>query len=254
VPAWGVIGLGQPLVTALKRDLPGLRAFPALAGPGATVPATQQALWCMLGGDDRGTLFDRTQLIREWLAPALELDDAMDTFLYAGGRDLTGYEDGTENPRGPLAVAAAIVGSGKLAGSSYVAVQRWQHDLAGFQRHPKSRRDQMIGRERESNDELADAPPTAHVKRTAQESFDPPAFILRRSMPWATTQAQGLEFVAYGESLDRYERILRRMVGLEDGKVDALFSFSRPLTGGYYWCPPVTNQQLDLTALGIKAE
>ncbi|MDC4226835.1 MAG: hypothetical protein MPW15_21960 [Candidatus Manganitrophus sp.] len=33
------------------------------------------------------------------LDEAFVLDDAMDTFLYAGGIDLTGYEDGTENPK-----------------------------------------------------------------------------------------------------------------------------------------------------------
>ncbi|SVB76239.1 uncharacterized protein METZ01_LOCUS229093, partial [marine metagenome] len=32
------------------------------------------------------------------LSPALLLDDAVDAFQYRGGRDLTGYEDGTENP------------------------------------------------------------------------------------------------------------------------------------------------------------
>ena len=89
------------------------------------------------------------------------------------------------------------------------------------------------------------------MKRAAQESYDPPAFMVRRSMPWATEAAQGLEFIAYGASLDAYEHVLRRMLGLEDGVVDALFSFSRPITGGYYWCPPVTDARLDLRALGV---
>ncbi|HEX6086288.1 MAG TPA: peroxidase, partial [Thermoanaerobaculia bacterium] len=40
-----------------------------------------------------------------------------------------------------------------------------------------------------------------------------------------------------------------RMVGHDDGIVDGLFSFSRPVTGGYYWCPPVDKDQLDLSAL-----
>ncbi len=44
---------------------------------------------------------------------------------------------------------------------------------------------------------------------------------------------------------------VRRMVGEEDGITDALFRFSRPVTGGYYWCPPCTNGRLDLSALGL---
>ena len=179
------------------------------------------------------------------------LDSGRETFCYAGGRDLTGYEDGTENPDPEASPAVALVADGPLAGSSYVAVQRWVHDLDGFQAYAKDERDQMIGRERETNEELADAPASAHVKRTAQESFAPPAFMLRRSLPFADADQQGLEFIAYGHSFAAFDAALRRMAGLDDGIVDALFRFSRPLSGAYYWCPPVHRGRLDLAALGL---
>jgi putative iron-dependent peroxidase len=209
------------------------------------VPSTQGALWLWLRGDERGALFDAGERVKSLLVPAFVLDDAMDTFLYAGGRDLTGYEDGTENPKDEAAVEAALTGSG----ASFVAVQRWVHDLAHFNRHAPAERDAIIGRRRADNEELDDAPDSAHVKRSAQESYAPPAFMLRRSMPWASANAQGLEFLAFGRSLDAFEQVLRRMAGLEDGIVDALFTFSRPLTGGYYWCPPVKAGRLDLSLI-----
>jgi putative iron-dependent peroxidase len=59
-------------------------------------------------------------------------------------------------------------------------------------------------------------------------------------------------FVAFGHSFDAYEAILSRMVGAEDGIVDALFSFSRPLTGTFYWCPPVEGEHLLLGALLLE--
>jgi putative iron-dependent peroxidase len=248
----GVVGLGAPLVRAVGGDVPGLRGFAALAGPGCSVPSTQQAMWMLLRGADRGALFDATQQVLALLEGAFDLDDALDTFVYAGGRDLTGYEDGTENPRGEAAIATALVAAGEhLAGSSFVSVQRWVHDLPRFRSFPPRRRDEAIGRERESNDELDDAPASAHVKRTAQESFEPPAFMLRRSMPWAAAREQGLEFIAFGASLDAFEASMRRMAGLDDGIVDALFSFSRPVTGGAYWCPPAAGGRLDLTRAGV---
>jgi putative iron-dependent peroxidase len=40
------------------------------------------------------------------------------------------------------------------------------------------------------------------------------------------------------------------MVGHEDGIVDGLFTFSRPVTGGYDWAPPIGGK-LDLSILGI---
>lgn len=249
---WGVAGMGEPLVRALGREVAGLRAFPGLAGPGCNVPSTQQALWIFLRGEDRGALFDRMEQVRSFLNEAFVLDDAMDTFLYAGGKDLTGYEDGTENPKENAAIEAAIIPTGKnVKGSSFVAVQRWVHDLNRFRSLPSKKRDAVMGRRLDTNEEIEDAPESAHVKRSAQESYHPPAFMVRRSMPWATAHQQGLEFISYVESLDRYERVLRRMAGLEDGVVDALFTFSRPLTGGYYWCPPISGNRLDLSHLGI---
>ncbi len=245
-----VVGIGEPLIRALGASVAGLRSFPALVGPGIAVPSTQQALWVFQRGEDRGQLFDLGRQLADRLAPELVGADSVETFLYAGGRDLTGYEDGTENPKDAAAVAAAFVkGEEHMAGSSFVAVQRWAHDLAKFRGLSGERRDATMGRRISDNEEIEDAPPSAHVKRAAQESYDPPAFMVRRSMPWVAGGAQGLEFVAYGADLDRYERVLRRMVGLEDGTVDGLFSFSRPLTGGYYWCPPVANGRLDLDAL-----
>lgn len=73
--------------------------------------------------------------------------------------------------------------------------------------------------------------------------------MVRRSMPWAGVDTEGLEFVAFVNALDKVTRMMRRMAGLEDGIVDALFSFSRPVTGGYYWCPPASGGRLVLDAL-----
>ena len=249
---WGVVAVGEPVARALGREVTGLRVFPGVTGPGCSVPSTQQSLWAFLRGEDHSALFDRTEQLRSILDEAFELDDLIDTFVYAGGRDLTGYEDGTENPRDEAAARAALVSAGNgMKGSSFVAVQRWVHDLRRFRSFSQDRRDAVIGRRVDTNVEIEDAPASAHVKRSAQESYDPPAFMVRRSMPWATAQQQGLEFIAYGESLDRFERVLRRMVGLDDGIVDGLLTFSRPVTGGYYWCPPIHENRLNLSRLGI---
>ena len=132
-----------------------------------------------------------------------------------------------------------------------MAVQRWVHDLDAFEDESTAERDRIIGRRLSDNEEMDDAPQSAHVKRSAQESFDPEAFMVRRSMPFVGEHEEGLLFVAYGESLDRYESVMRRMLGLDDGIVDALFRFSHPTDGGYYFCPPLRDGKLDLRAVGI---
>ena len=116
---------------------------------------------------------------------------------------------------------------------------------------PQSERDNIIGRGLCDNAELEDAPISAHVKRTAQESFEPEAFVVRRSMPWANASGEGLMFVAFGKSLDAFEAQLRRMAGQEDQVTDGLFHFTRPISGSYFWCPPISDGSLELAALGL---
>lgn len=248
-----VVGLGQSLVSELGIEIPGLRSFPVLSNLGIEVPSTPAALWCWLRGNDRGELYEFGKQLEEVLSPGFRLDDVVDAFEYKDGRDLSGYEDGTENPKGEDALAAALVaGEGPgLDGGSFVAVQQWLHDLDHFQTMPPQQRDNTIGRHISDNEEFDEAPASAHVKRAAQESYQPPAFILRRSMPWVDSTDAGLVFVAFGKSLTAYESILRRMVGSEDKVTDALFDFTRPINGAYYWCPPMQDDRLDLSKLDI---
>ena len=43
--------------------------------------------------------------------------------------------------------------------------------------------------------------------------------------------------------------VLAKMVGEEDGIVDGLFSFTRPKTGAFFWCPPMKDGQPDLSSI-----
>jgi putative iron-dependent peroxidase len=248
-----VVGLGSGLVQGLGRSIEGLRPFPGLSGPGCAVPSTQADLWFWLRGNDRGRITHLARAFVRLLRPAFRCDRVVDGFKYDRGLDLSGYEDGTENPQDDDAIAAAIVlGRGPaMDGSSFVAVQQWVHDLDHFETLTQDERDNIIGRRLSDNEELDDAPASAHVKRTAQESFAPEAFVVRRSMPWADATGEGLMFVAFGKSLDAFEAQLRRMTGQEDGLVDGLFRFTRPISGSYFWCPPLADGNLDLSALGL---
>ncbi len=249
-----VVGLSESLVEALDANVVGLKATASLAGAGIEIPASPGSLWCWLRGTERGTMIHRTRELSATLAPAFELLHAVDAFKYGSGRDLTGYEDGTENPLGDDVIDAAIVaahGSG-LDGSSFVAVQQWRHDLARFDAMSSQDQDYTIGRRKSDNEEIDDAPDSAHVKRTAQESFSPPALVVRRSMPWANETEHGLVFVAFGHSFVAFEALLHRMIGADDGITDSLFNFTRPITGNYYWCPPMRAGRLDLSALGLS--
>jgi putative iron-dependent peroxidase len=253
-----VLGIGPSLVAALGAEVPGLHEFRALSGHGVQVPCTPGTLWCWVRGDDLGDLLHVTRKVQRALSPAFTVREVVDAFRHSlgesgHGRDLTGFEDGTENPTGEAAQQAAFAhGQGDgLDGSSFVAVQQWVHDLDAFEALGDAQRDHAIGRRLTDNEELEDSPVSAHVKRTAQESFEPPAFVLRRSMPWMSGLQAGLMFVAFGESFYAFEAQMRRMAGEEDGVTDALFGISRPVSGAHFWCPPMRGGKLDLRRIGL---
>ena len=242
-----VVGFGKSLLQALNVQLEKLRIFPAMSNQGIDIPSTQYGLWCWLRGDDRGELLHRTEALIAALAPALKVVQVTESFRYLSGHDLTGYEDGTENPVEQAAVDAAI--DSESPGGSYAAIQHWVHDLKSFKTLPQEEQDHIFGRRLSDNEEIDDAPESAHVKRTAMEDFEPEAFVVRRSMPYIDGDEAGLVFLSFAKTLDFFEMQLQRMIGLDDGIVDGLFGFSRPISGGYYWCPPTENGQLQLSAL-----
>ena len=103
-----VVGIGQPTVLALGKTLANLRPFPTHFGAGLVLPSTSSALRCWLRGHDRGDLLHASNKIVEAVSSAFSLDGVIDAFNHGGGKDLTGYEDGTENPHGQKAIEVAI--------------------------------------------------------------------------------------------------------------------------------------------------
>lgn len=251
-----VAGLGLSLTMALCADgveINGLHQMPVSTSAGLDIPSTPCALWLWLRGDDRGELLHRSRMLEELLIAAFELSDVVEGCQYDKNRDLSGYEDGTENPEGDEAVDAAIIqGQGEgMDGGSFVAVQHWLHDFNMLDLMSEEERDNVIGRHVSDNEEFDDAPESAHVKRSAQENFKPEAFMLRRSMPWVDGMDGGLVFVAFGKSFAAFEAVLNKMIGNDDGIKDGLFNFTKPITGAYLWCPPMKAGKLDLSKLGI---
>ena len=258
-----VVAVGESLAQLLGVQVPGLRNFPSIKGPQGELPLTPHALCLWLRGAEQGDLLKASREAAAFLAPAFTCVQVLDCFRHGWNgrdvvRDLTGYEDGTENPKDGEAVHAAIAdGMGQgLDGGSYFAVQEWLHDQEAFARMTALQKDHMIGRRLSDNEELEDAPESAHVKRTAQESFTPEAFILRRNMPWWRVKADGSDeigtiFAGFGRSFYAFEAQMRRMAGEEDGIVDGLFQMSNPVKNSYYWCPPMKDGKLDLRALDM---
>jgi len=241
-----LVGLGTALARRLGVQPAGLHEIAHIGTPPHGFVPTPHDLWLLIPAATPSQAFDASQALIARLAPLFVPGESVALFRHRDGRDLTGFRDGTENPQGGAAHEAALLRDALHAGGSFALVQRFVHRHAAFAALPVGQQSLVIGRERESDEEIEAAPPSAHVKRTAQEDYSPEAFMWRRSMPWGTPLRHGLQFIAFMADLGRADRMLGKMAGMEDGITDALLDYTTAETSAYYYCPPIRSGRLDL--------
>ena len=220
---------------------PALADFASLGSGDRHAPATQRDLWIWLQGDGKEPLVDAAIQIDASLSAVAALEDEEHGFRRFEGRGFEGFIDGTENPKGEAAHAAALIPAGEVgAGGSLVLTQRWLHDLAAFEALPLVEQEGVIGRTKADSVELeGDAmPETSHVSRTDAVVDGVKQKIFRRSLPWGGVAKQGLYFLAFACEISRFEIQLARMYGTAgDGSYDRVTEFSRALSGSYWFAP-----------------
>jgi putative iron-dependent peroxidase len=242
-----VAAVGPELWDALSpgRRPRALRSFPAQDTAAGRAPATGGDLLLHAAARRPDLPFELARRLRRELGDAAEVAEEVHGFRYLDGRDLTGFIDGTENPKGARArAAAALIGAEDraFAGGSYVFAQRWVHDLPKWEGVAQREQEGVVGRRKRDSRELSDRakPPTAHIARTVIEEDGEELEIVRHSLPYGTTSACGLFFIAYTNDLATPEKMLRRMFGAsEDGVSDRLLEFTRPVTGATFFAPPL---------------
>ncbi|MFZ0283871.1 MAG: Dyp-type peroxidase [Terriglobales bacterium] len=173
--------------------------------------------------------------------------DEVHGFRYFDDRDLVGFVDGTENPRGAAVIEAVLVGEedAAFAGSSYVIVQKYLHDLAAWNALSTEAQERIIGRSKQSDIELDDnvKPTSAHNALTTIVENGKEIKILRDNMPFgrAAHGEFGTYFIGYSRSPRTTEQMLENMfIGRPPGNYDRLLDFSRAVTGNLFFVPSAT--------------
>jgi putative iron-dependent peroxidase len=191
--------------------------------------------------------FELATQIMESVGDVVSAADEVHGFRYFDDRDVMGFVDGTENPRGDAAREAAIVDGEDpaFAGGSYVIVQKYLHDLKAWNALPVETQERIIGRRKLSDVELndADKPTYAHNALTNIEENGRQLQILRDNMPFGRPGHGefGTYFIGYSRTPRITEIMLENMfVGRPPGNYDRLLDFSRPVTGGLFFVPPGT--------------
>jgi porphyrinogen peroxidase len=188
--------------------------------------------------------FELASQIMERIGGAVCAVDETHGFRYFDDRDLLGFVDGTENPRSPAALDAALVGAEDpaFAGGSYVVIQKYLHDMTRWNALSTEEQERIIGRKKLSDIELSDAvkPSSAHSALTTVVENGKEVKILRDNMPFGNPGRGefGTYFIAYCRTPRITEQMLENMfVGRPPGNYDRLLDFSRPVTGSLFFAP-----------------
>ncbi len=244
-----VVGFGPELWRRLAPDdAPGeLHDYAPIDGlDGHRAPATQHDLWVWVHGTGEDVVLDVARAIGASLAPVCDLRLEQPCFVYKDSRDLTGFIDGTANPRIEEAAEVALVPEGQPgAGGAFVIAQRWVHDLASFAELCVDDQQRVFGRTKPDSVELqGDAKPAnAHISRVEiHDEAGEERPIFRRSTPYGTVEEAGLYFLGFSADLSRFTDMLAAMFGtVGDGTRDRLTDFSRPVSGSFFFAPSLDS-------------
>jgi putative iron-dependent peroxidase len=225
-----------------------LHPFIALEGPRHAAPATPGDLLFHVRAEAMDMCFELTWRILKAMAGVVTVVDEVYAFRYFDNRDLLGFVDGTENPEGPLAVSSTMVGDEDpdFAGSSYVHVQKYVHEMTDWNALSVTEQERVIGRTKMEDRELDDdteKPTNSHLALNVIEDEDgTERKIVRHNMPFGTvgTGEFGTYYIGYARTPEVTEQMLNNMfLGDPPGNTDRILDFSTAVTGGLFFTPTV---------------
>jgi putative iron-dependent peroxidase len=243
-----VVGIGSALWDRLSpgRRPAELHPFPRIEGPAHAAPSTPGDLLFHLRAEREDMTFELERQLLDLLGDAAQVADETTGFRYFDARDLLGFVDGTANPTGaelPDAALISVDADPEFAGGSYVVVQKYVHDMAGWAALSTEQQEAIMGRTKVDNIEIDDddAPRKSHkTLATIEDEAGGELAILRDNMPFGRPGAAefGTYFIGYAGRLWVIEQMLERMfLGVPPGAYDRLLDFSTAMTGSTFFVP-----------------
>lgn len=227
-----VLGLSQNMCQEwLKRVPKGFLEYKHLKGPLGDFPATGGDLFIHIKSNyqDVAFLLAKTVIdsLREYILDFIETQG----FVYLVGknglgRDLTGFEDGTENPASFVdKVDAALITSGVDKGGSFILAQKWIHNVSEFEKLSIKEQEDVVGRLKPDSGKMKPRPDWSHVTLTDVKKMK----IFRQSLPHGNLTENGLFFISYASDCKKYDVMLQNMVNAKEG----LMRYTKCVTGNY---------------------
>jgi porphyrinogen peroxidase len=242
-----VVGVGSAVWDRLfgSPRPTGLHDFRPLQGAKHAAVATPGDLLFHLRAHRLDLCFELAARLVGRLQGHARVIDEVHGFRFFEERDLLGFVDGTENPAGRAASEAVVIGDedSEFAGGSYVVVQKYLHDLDGWDALSIETQELAIGRTKLSDIELADEvkPSNSHVAlNTIVDDNGVQQQIVRRNMPFGRIGPGefGTYFIGYARHPEVIETMLTNMfIGNPPGNYDRILDFSTAVTGSLFFVP-----------------
>jgi putative iron-dependent peroxidase len=242
----GVVAIGANYWDELSPDArpKNLKPFSAMECDDRSAPASSYDLYIEIRSDRADVNHIVSSKVCALLADSVELIEQVRAFRFLDGRDLTGFVDGTENPRGPHRRKVALIANDQdeaFAAGSYLHIQRYRHNLNLWNTLKVKAQEDVFARTKMDNEEYTreNKPETSHIKRVNLKDDNGQSIeIVRQSMPYGDMKLQGLFFVSYCHSPAPFEMMLKAMVQSDaHGHFDHMLKYTQAETGAAFFAP-----------------
>lgn len=207
----GVVAIGANYWDSLYPDARprGLQAFPFAANDNLALAEVWADLLIVVRSDRLDVNYIACQQICQLVKPHVDLLEQLQGFRYLDGRDLTGFIDSPQNPRGSRKRKLALIDPSNqpvFAAGSYLHLQRWHYDLLHWQQLDISQQEEIMGMSKIEGSLLQ--PPrllaNSHAlsSRLGEEANLP--LLLMQNMPFAEQNSHGLISVSYASEPDSF--------------------------------------------------
>ncbi|WP_337879810.1 Dyp-type peroxidase [Rheinheimera sp.] len=236
-----VVALGSALWPKLAINVqPDFPSWSELGQTEITVPAFHYDLLIHLRADRFDVLYIALSQVMQLLAFHAELVEQWFCFRYLDGRDLTGFYDNPDNPRGRAKRTAALIeqAGNALNGGSYLLLTKQNYEMHKWLQLSQEQQQDLVGRYKVSGQLLPSAQRDADsmAERANLEPQGKRLRLLWQNMPYADAKQQGL--VALGCSAEPADIVqyLSHRLGTSDG-YDRMLDYCPIEQGALFFAP-----------------
>jgi putative iron-dependent peroxidase len=216
-----------------------LETYQTLTGAEYSMPASDGDIFLHIRASEEAVVYEIVRQFMKLLSPVTTVLDETKGFRYLEGRAIIGFIDGTEAPAIEDAADYAIVGDEdpNFENGSYAFAQKWQHDMAFWEKLSVEHQEKAVGRHKFDDMELDDEDKleNAHNVASKLEIDGEEQKIIRMNVPFSDPALDytGTYFIGYA----RHWQVTKQMLVQMLEKSDFLLTFSTLLSGQLFFIP-----------------